>query len=164
MKKTAGIYLLIILMLFVVALYTLGVFLIIVDSSGNNAGLGTDKLINLTSLSNYTIMGGLLAILGIVFPLFVIFSLINRPTISWPKTMNIYENYYWTYGFALYANYIFLIISAIQIVLREGNSFFIPLVVLASTCSIIILNTPENQKYFAKKSKRHRALSQNIES
>lgn len=146
--------------MFVIGTYTMGVYLIFIDTSGDTAGLGTGNLIELTSLSNYTIFGILLAIAGVIFPLFTTISIIARPTLSWPKLLSMYDNYYWTYSFALYSNYIFLFISAFHIILREGSSMILPFIILASTCSIIILNTPENQKFFAKKSKRSRTLNQ----
>lgn len=159
MKKTSGIYLLILLMFFVLGFYAFGVYLIFMDTSGNEAGLETGKLFQLTSLKSYSIFGILVAIIGVLFPLFTSMCLISRPNIKWPKSMNIYENYYWTYSFSLYSAYLFLIISAFHVMLREGNSIFPTLVILASTIMIIILNNTENQKYFLKKTKKSRSSS-----
>lgn len=159
MKKTSGIYLLILLMFFVLGFYAFGVFLIFSDTSGNEAGLQTGKLFQLTSLKSYSIIGLIVAIVGVVFPFFTSMCLISRPNIKWPKAMNIYENYYWTYSFSLYSAYIFLILSAFHIILREGDSIFPSLVILASTTMIIILNNTANQNYFLKKSKKSRSGS-----
>ena len=159
MKKTSGIYLLILLIFFVSGFYAFGSYLIFTDSSGNEAGLETGRLFQLTSLRSYTIIGALLTIIGVVFPLFTAMCLISRPAIKWPKSLNIYENYQWTYAFSLYSAYAYLFISAINILLREGNSIFPTLIILASMIMIIILNSPENQTYFVKKAKKSKPIS-----
>ena len=160
MKKTSGIYLLILLMFFVIGFYAFGCYLIFSDLSGNEAGLETGKLFQLTSLRSYRILGILLSILGVIFPFFTTMCLISRPNIKWPKSFNIYENYYWTYSFALYCSYIFLFISALNMLVREGNSIFPTLVVFASTIMVIILNNPVNQAYFIKRAKKSRSSSE----
>lgn len=162
MKKTSGIYLLILLMIFVLGFYAFGVYLIFTDTSGNEAGLETGKLFQLTSLKSYSIIGVIVFVMGVIFPFFTCMCLISRPNIKWPKALNIYENYYWTYSFSLYTSYIFLIISAFHVLLREGNSIFPTLIILASTIMIIILNNTENQKYFIKKAKKSRSSGERL--
>lgn len=163
MKKTSGIYLLILLMIFVIGFYAFGIYLIGIDTSGNEAGLETGKLFQLTSLKSYSVFAFLVAIFGVFFPLFTALCLISRPQIKWPRSMNIYDNYQWDYAFALYSAYIFLIISAFHVLLREGNSVFPTLVILASCIMIIVLNNPQNQKYFIKKVKKSRSSSERID-
>ncbi|MBU3676464.1 MAG: hypothetical protein FGM54_04685 [Chitinophagaceae bacterium] len=160
MKKTSGIYLLILLIFFVSGFYAFGTYLIFTDTSGNEAGLETGRLFQLTSLRSYSIIGALLAVLGVIFPLFTAMCLISRPTsLKWPKSMNIYENYQWTYAFSMYTTYFYLFISAINILLREGNSMFPTIVILACLIMMIILNSPENQKFFIKKVKKSKSSS-----
>lgn len=156
MKKTSGIYLLILLMFFVIGFYAFGSYLIITDPTGNEAGLETGKLRQLTSLRSYFGLGILLSIIGVIFPLFTSLCLISRPNIKWPKSLSISEGYYWTYNFAQYTAYTFLFISALNILLREGNSIFPTLIVFFSTIMLIILNNPINQAYFVKKTKKSR--------
>lgn len=160
MKKTSGIYLLILLIFFVIGFYAFGVYLIALDASGNEAGLETRKLMELTSLKSYYIPAFFVSIFGVLFPLFTSMCLISRPNIKWPKSMNIYENYQWDYAFALYTAYSFLILSAFHVLLREGNSMFPTLVILASSIMIILLNNPQNQKYFIKKAKKSRSTTE----
>lgn len=163
MKKTSGIYLLILLIFFVIGFYAFGIYLIFLDTSGNEAGLETGKLFQLTSLKSYSIAAVIVSVFGVFFPLFTTMCLISRPNIKWPKSLNIYENYQWDYAFALYTAYIFLIISAFHVLLREGNSMFPTLVILASSIMVMLLNNPQNQKYFIKKAKKSRSTSERIE-
>lgn len=157
MKKPSGIYLLILLIFFVSGFYAYGTYLIFIEPSGDEAGLQTGRLFQLTSLKSYTVIGGLLAILGVIFPIYTALCLISRPTsIKWPKSLNIYEQYQWTYAFSLYSAYFYLFISAIHVLLHEGDSNFPILTILVSLVMIIILNSPENQNYFLRKAKKSR--------
>lgn len=158
MKKPNGIYLLIILMLFVAGFNAYGTYLIYKDPLGDLAGLETGRLMIYTPLKSYTMMGGLLAILGFGFPVFTAMCLISRPTsLKWPKSMNIYDNYLWTYAFSLYSAYIYLSISALHVLFEEGHSLYPTIMLLCCMVMIIVLNNPENQKYFIKKSKRSKS-------
>jgi hypothetical protein len=113
MKRPLLLYLLCMLhlLLGISALYGGGMLLLKPD--GSLLGMNTDWLLQ-SPFNNYFIPAIFLFLLIGLFPLFILFGLINKPKWRWANTLNIYYNMHWAWTYSLFSGVILIIWIAVQ--------------------------------------------------
>ncbi|MDD5693633.1 MAG: hypothetical protein PHU86_04140 [Patescibacteria group bacterium] len=152
MKKPISLYLLILLLGFlsVGALY--GGWSLITDPTGGNLQLPIDFIKTSTSpFADYLIPGIILFTLNGLLPLFIIFSLIKKPKISFLQKINPFKSYHWAWTLSGVLGLGLIIWIAVEVYITQMYYPSLQLPFLGLGLIIILLDLmPKVRRYLEK--------------
>lgn len=107
----------------------------------------TDDLAG-TPFSNYLIPGIILFLFVGIFPLFVAYGLLKKPSWSWPNIINPMKKMHWAWTASWAAGVIMLIWITVETVLLGYLSFLQPVIAVYGIVIIVLTMLPAVRRYY----------------
>ena len=149
--KHAQSRILIFILVFAVAIEAIsgiyGGLTLVIDPSGALLQMPI-SLLHGTMFTNFFIPGIILLVLIGLFPLFLIYPLLIKP--SWPfiDKLNIYRSYHWAWTFTLYNSIILISWINIQLMILNKGAAIHGIVGFWGTIILVLLLTPSVKRFY----------------
>ena len=120
---------------------------LVIDPSGNLLQMPLSNLEG-SPFKDYLFPGLILLFLLGVFPAFVAYSLIKKPTWKWANKLNIYKDQHWAWTYSLYVSIMLIIWIDVQIMLIGYGA---PIQIVYAFLGIILLVLtlmPQTKNYY----------------
>jgi|WetSurMetagenome_2_1015567.scaffolds.fasta_scaffold791452_1 hypothetical protein len=147
-KRPIAAWLLIALLLFIGLGALISGAMLFIAPDGHLMQWSTADLVG-TPFSNYLIPGMILFTFIGLFPVFVGYSLLKRPSWTWPNVLNPSKDKHWAWTAAWAAGVIMLIWIAVETLLLGYISFLQPVTGVYGAVIILLTLLPKVRKYYS---------------
>jgi hypothetical protein len=113
MQKPPEVYVLLFLHLLLGLNALAGGTMLIVDPQGELLGMPIEWL-ERTPFKTYLIPGIILLVFNGIFPFFILYGLLTKPSWTWAEAINIYRDKFWAWTYSLFSGIIVIIWIIVQ--------------------------------------------------
>lgn len=108
-------------------------------------------ILNQTPFSNFLIPGLILFIILGVFPVFIVYGLIAKPSWKWANILNVYKDQHWAWTYSIYLGIILALWIDFQIMFIGYGHFIQTFYALLGIVIIIMALVPSVRNYYSLK-------------
>ncbi len=124
-----------------------GGFLLMLKPDGSLLQMQEGWLKN-SPFENYLIPGAILFLLLGVFPFWILYGLIFKPSVALNNKLNIYSSIHWAWTYSLYEGIIVITWIVVQMIFT-GYFWLQPVIILIGLLIIIFTMMPQTIKHFS---------------
>ena len=123
---------------------------LIISPSGKLLGGLPLSILQHSPFDNFLIPGIILFIILGVFPLFIVFALIKKPTSEFAERFNMFSDMYWAWTFSIYIAFALIIWIQVETIYIQGVDWLQTFYMLFSIPMIIFALMPQTRTCYKK--------------